>query len=826
MKSKTTPFVPVLFVVVASIPDSTITHTPDVVASNRLHLAQLVASDPQYGGQKAALASIGLEQAWDVTTGSKDVIVAVIDDAIDIRHPDLQANLIPGKDFVDNDNDPSPNTNAGCEKESHGTLMAGIIGAVGANAIGIAGVNWNVKILPLRVGCVYNENYERQAIEYAISRGAHIINSSYGGPVKSRFENEIVTLLKNSPNVLWVTAAGNHHGNNDDAPMYPAKVDVPNRISVAASDATNGLTEWSQWGATSVDVAAPGVTVSSTAYSAAGYDRNGTYEVATGTSPATAVVSGIAALLKAKDLQDGQSNLNGQDLKAAIIGSVSPLKNGSARLVSDGVAHARKALDFLDRAGPVVVVKNVSWDDGTGGNKLIDANESANLRVTIENIGAAATNVQINLSTAAAELGFQSAATTLPSMFRGNLHTLVFPISSGAITAWKRFEITVNVTADSQVGNYITQRKFALQTGPLSANGEWVNGIIQRDVFDELQYYHARVPAGVNAIAFEVEYTPGDSRDIGLAAKIQNRPTMYFGNYTGLRYWLDTTYTMDARAGIERVTLPVDALNSVGQTVHALVFNTPDEDISLPYGANRAYRIRACGLMAQDTNSPPTVSAGQSQAVEPNAVVRLSGSVIDVEAQPVTYWWEAPSSIELSNPRELNPSFVAPITGDFTFRLHATDSGCRYSSASVTIHVQDEFNSIQGLLLTPPRYEVYESASLQFLVQGAVDGQRISKLDFISGPSGLVFDGTSQTLSWSSATPIGEYAVLFSAQRPGSNDRVSGSLIVVVKSQSSAVAKGGGCTIGLVGGFDPTLPALTFVSFAVLFARRKRKNNF
>jgi hypothetical protein len=409
-------------------------------------------------------------------------------------------------------------------------------------------------------------------------------------------------------------------------------------------------------------------------------------------------------------------------------------------------------------------------------------------------------------------------------MTRGNLYSIAIPVSSGAISAWKRFEIKAEITADSQLGSYTVPRKFSLQTGPLNSNGEWVNGVIQRDIFDEMQYYHTRIPAGANAIAFELEYTPGDGRDIGLAAKLQNRPTMYFGNYTGQRYWLDTSYTMDARAGIERVTLPVDAISSAGQSVHALVFSTPDENVSLPYGTNRGYRVRACWLMAKDTNSPPIVSAGLSQTVEPNDVVRLSGSAIDPEGQPITYWWEALTSVELSNPRDLNPSFVAPTTGDLSFRLHATDAGCRYSSASVSIHVKDESNSIQGLILTPPRYEVYDSSSLQFLVQGAVDGQRINRVDFVSGPAGLVFDETTQTISWNSATPIGEYSVLFSALKPGSTERVSGSVIVVVKSPSSAVAKGGGCTIGSVDGIDPTLPALAVFSFAVLYVRRKQNS--
>ncbi|MFZ3137891.1 MAG: S8 family serine peptidase [Thermodesulfovibrionales bacterium] len=208
-------------------------------------------------------ADINAPEAWDILQVTS-VIVAVIDSGIDSNHPDIAANLIAGYDFVENDNIPN-------DLNGHGTHVTGIIGAVGNNATGITGVSWSVKIMPLKVLDQNGEGYISDivdAIDYAVSNNAKIINMSFSGPDKSTPLYDEIAL---HPDILFVVAAGNggedNLGDNNDNPLYseyPASFDLPNIISVAASDQNDNLTDFSNYGLTSVDVAAPGANILST----------------------------------------------------------------------------------------------------------------------------------------------------------------------------------------------------------------------------------------------------------------------------------------------------------------------------------------------------------------------------------------------------------------------------------------------------------------------------------------------------------------------------------------------------------------------------------
>jgi subtilisin family serine protease len=226
-------------------------------------------------------ADIDALEAWDVTTGSSDVVVALVDSGVDINHPDLAANIwtnaaelngTPGEDDDDNgyvddingwdfyagDSDPR-------DANGHGTHVAGIIAAVGNNAEGVTGVSWSAKIMPLRFldawgnGTIANAI---AAIEYANEMGADIINNSWsGGPYS--YSQSLKDAIDAS-DALVVCAAGNGANNNDSAPNYPASYSSPNIISVAASDPFDALAYFSNYGAVSVDVAAPGINIYST----------------------------------------------------------------------------------------------------------------------------------------------------------------------------------------------------------------------------------------------------------------------------------------------------------------------------------------------------------------------------------------------------------------------------------------------------------------------------------------------------------------------------------------------------------------------------------
>jgi subtilisin family serine protease len=243
---------------------------------------------------------IGALKAWDLHTGSGDIIVAVLDSGLDYLHADLAANSGSGWNFVSGNSDPMDD-----DPSSHGTHIAGVIGAVGNNGRGVSGINWRVRLMPLKFLDAKGSGsvaHAIAAIDYAVAMGARVINASYGYPnitppepcrleTPSVFERQAIERAL-SAGVLFVAAAGNSGCNNDDFPFYPASHKVANIISVAASDANDRLATFSNYGPNSVHLAAPGDLILSTLHRS-----RGEYGYLSGTSMAAPMVSGLAALL-------------------------------------------------------------------------------------------------------------------------------------------------------------------------------------------------------------------------------------------------------------------------------------------------------------------------------------------------------------------------------------------------------------------------------------------------------------------------------------------------------------------------------------------------
>jgi len=250
---------------------------------------------------------INAEKAWTITKGSKDIIVAVIDTGIDYNHPDLKNNLlvndaelngtegvdddgngyvddIYGYDFANKDGDP-------LDGHSHGTHCAGVIGA-SHNSQGIAGVMANVKMLGIKFLTDRGSGESVDAIssiEYAMKRGAHIMSSSWGGGEKSQALKDAIQAASDK-GILFVAAAGNSRSDNDARPTYPANYQVDNVITVGAMDGKGNRSSFSNYGAETVHVFAPGSNILSTV-------KNGGYQKMSGTSMATPFVSGVLGLL-------------------------------------------------------------------------------------------------------------------------------------------------------------------------------------------------------------------------------------------------------------------------------------------------------------------------------------------------------------------------------------------------------------------------------------------------------------------------------------------------------------------------------------------------
>ncbi|MDA0970337.1 MAG: S8 family peptidase, partial [Planctomycetota bacterium] len=307
-------------------------------------------------------ADIDALEAWNITTGSRDVVIAVIDTGVDYTHRDLAANAwqnpgeIPGNgvdddgngfvddiygyDFVNNDGDPM-------DDNGHGTHVAGTIGGVGNDGTGIVGVNWQISIMGLKFlsgGGSGSTSDAVRAVNYAtIMRRDHGINivatnNSWGG---GGFSQSLSDAIEGGGNagILFIAAAGNEGNNNDTFPGYPASMTSEAIISVAATDSSNNLAGFSNYGATSVDVGAPGVGI----YSA--LPGNG-YASYSGTSMATPHVAGIVGLLAAAN-----PNLTAAEIRTAILDTAVPISSLNGRVATGGLANAAAALDAIS-TGP------------------------------------------------------------------------------------------------------------------------------------------------------------------------------------------------------------------------------------------------------------------------------------------------------------------------------------------------------------------------------------------------------------------------------------------------------------------------------------------
>ncbi len=312
----------------------------------------------QTGG--VADADIDAPEAWDVSTGSRSVVVAVIDTGIDYRHSDLAANMwrnpgevagdgidndgngfaddVYGWDFANNDADPF-------DDQGHGTHVAGTIGAVGNNGIGVAGVNWQVSMMGLKfLGADGSGSTSAAiaAINYATRMrrdfGINVVatNNSWGGGGPSAALRDAIAAGE-GVGILCVAAAGNEATNNDATASYPSGYAS---ISVAATDSSNRLASFSNYGATTVDVAAPGAGILSTT-------PNNTYSTYSGTSMATPHVAGLVALLAAANPQATSA-----EIRSAVLSTAVPVSNLAGKVATGGLINARAALNAITAIAP------------------------------------------------------------------------------------------------------------------------------------------------------------------------------------------------------------------------------------------------------------------------------------------------------------------------------------------------------------------------------------------------------------------------------------------------------------------------------------------
>ncbi len=325
-----------------------------------VHIAETTPNDPSYS-ILWGMTKIEMPKVWDMTVGSNQAVVAVFDTGTDLDHADLIDNIwinpleiagnniddddngytddIYGWDFYTDENDPS-------DVYGHGSHVAGTIGAVGNNSLGVAGVNWNIKIMTIKF-FGYNgttlEGFSSDAMDgmyYVIThktRGVpiRVTNHSWGGPgfsslLKDSFE------IAGSQGIMHAIAAGNNGDlNNDTHPQYPASFDLSNIVTVANTTSSDGLNSGSHYGLTSVDIGAPGTGIYS-------IQNGGGYKYMSGTSMASPHTAGVAALMFAY-----MPHLSWQNVLNSMLAGVDPISSLTGKCVTGGRLTAYGAFEGI-----------------------------------------------------------------------------------------------------------------------------------------------------------------------------------------------------------------------------------------------------------------------------------------------------------------------------------------------------------------------------------------------------------------------------------------------------------------------------------------------
>src|SRR5215213_8832696 len=318
----------------------------------------------QSGGQPGA--DINASDAWQTTTGSSATVIAVIDSGIDFTHPDLKNNQwangnpsalgdLYGWDYV-------LDSGVITDEQGHGTSVAGIIAAEGNNSLGTTGVMWRASLMSLRVldnTGTGDVAAAVEAIDYAVTHGAQVINLSWGTAAESLALKHAIQSAINR-NVVVVCSAGNAGKNLSVTPYYPSSFALNGLIAVGASDDSDRLASFSNWDTRSISVAAPGTNILTT-------QMGGKYWKVTGTSAAAPVVSGIAGLLKTF-----RRSVNAQIISKAISEGARPSPSLSGKVSSGGVVNAAGALAKLHGAAnqspPFALPGYGSGSNGPGGS--------------------------------------------------------------------------------------------------------------------------------------------------------------------------------------------------------------------------------------------------------------------------------------------------------------------------------------------------------------------------------------------------------------------------------------------------------------------------
>lgn len=446
-------------------------------------------NDPRWSSLYG-MRKISAPDAWNSTTGSSSVVVAIVDSGVELTHPDLAGNMwrntgeiagngrdddgngyvddVYGYDFADGDGDPDVEDDNG-DGESHGTHCAGTVGAVGNNGVGVVGVCWDVSIMAVRVldsdgsGSYYDV---AEGIVYAARNGAHVISMSLGGGYDASLQSAINQAY--SAGAVICAAMGNEYAHiTTDQSTWVSPVcndgvlGVDNKvIGVAAVDEDDEKAPFSNYSAaySFCDVSAPGVDIWSCVWT-----REGSYDSYSGTSMATPHVAGLAALLKAAFPADTNTAIMARIISQAE--NIDALNPSYAGRLGSGRISAHRSLQ-PGSAGPARYVEHTIDDDASGGSSgdgdgVPDPGETVEMGVTLRNAGYdTLRNVRATITTSTPGITIIDGTEQFGNIAGGQMATCTedFDFSVGASVAdGTQIQFTIQINADNGGGPWTEQ---------------------------------------------------------------------------------------------------------------------------------------------------------------------------------------------------------------------------------------------------------------------------------------------------------------------------------------------------------------------------------
>lgn len=797
----------------------------------------------QTGG--ATDADVDAPEAWDLTTGDSSVVVAVIDTGVAYDHPDLAANIwintgeIPsngidddgngyiddvyGYDFSNNDSNPY-------DDHGHGTHVSGTIAAVGNNALGVTGVTWRARIMGVKFLDASGSGSLEGAISailYAASNGAKVMNNSWGG---GGFSQALMDAIQaaDQAGALFIAAAGNSGSNNDLTPNYPSNYEVQNVVAVAATDHGDLKASFSNYGATTVDLGAPGVSIYSTVPTVGnGCCSNATgYQLLSGTSMATPHVAGAAALLMARF--PGSTHLAIRD---RLLSTVDQVPSMSGVTVSGGRLNVFNAME-VDSIAPAAVSDlatnlvgsysvTLRWtatgDDGFSGNA-----GSYDLRYSLVPI----TEANFTQATAVTGIPVPAAPGTLES----------FKVSGLVPNTDYYFALRVrdNVGNSSGLSNVVSARTkstvIRFQDNMESGSSNWTvagSDGIGGPALWHLSTHRSNSPTTAFYYGKETTFTFNTgARNFGSITSVPIDLSNATDTWLTFTHFLQTEnlspfdtarVQVSSDNGVSWVdkyvtalstgslaTLNVDLSAYDGQTI---LIRFSFDSVDAAFNDFEGWVVDDVAVTVAQTNGPPIANAGGPYSGYRNTPVVFNGSgSSDPDNNPLTYAWDFGDGTSGSG---ATPSHSYVNAGNYTVTLVVSDGTLTSAPVSTGVTIT---NRVPVANAGGP-YSGYRNQAIAFNGSGSSDA-----------------DGDALTYAWtfgdgttgSGATPAhvytasGNYTVSL-VVNDGFVDSPSVTTTVAIQNRAPTANAGGPYTgyrntpISFVGsGNDPDGDALSF----------------